>query len=56
MRHKGQTLPGSVKERVAEYMSQGLTPPEIAERMSRTRRQIAARISDIRRDLGWQAV
>lgn len=56
MRNKGQTKAGSQKERVAQLFSEDIDAMYIGQRLGVTKKVVSARLSDIRRDLGWQAV
>jgi DNA-binding NarL/FixJ family response regulator len=51
-----QKLPVTQADRVAELMAQGLDTPTICERLNVSRKAVNSRISEIRRQLGWQAV
>ncbi len=55
MRRKGQTMAGSQKNRIAELFAQDMDHAGIAEALGLSRKAVAARLADIRRDLGWQA-
>lgn len=49
----GKLKEGSTKQLVAELMSQDIDIDAIAERLRISRKAVQARMSDIRRDLGW---
>ena len=55
MRRKGQTMAGSQKNRIAELFAQDMDHAGIARTLGLSRKAVAARLADIRRDLGWQA-
>ncbi len=55
MRRKGQTMAGSQKNRVADLLAEGLDHNAIARTLGLSPKAVAARLADIRRDLGWQA-
>lgn len=55
MRRKGQTMAGSQKNRIAELLADGLDHAAIAQALGISTKAVAARLADIRRDLGWQA-
>lgn len=49
------TAPFSPKDRVAEFMAQGLDGQTIRLRMAMTNGRLQQIVSQIRKDLGWQA-
>lgn len=46
----------SRKDKFAQLLADGLTVPEIQERLRLTRGQARGLLSRIRKDLGWQAI
>jgi biotin operon repressor len=56
MRRKGQTMAGSQKNRIAELFAQEMDHAAISSTLGISRKAVAARLADIRRDLGAQAI
>jgi biotin operon repressor len=56
MRRKGQIKAGSQKNRIAELFAEDMDHAAIARALGISRKAVAARLADIRRDLGAQAV
>jgi biotin operon repressor len=48
-------MAGSQKNRIAELFAQDMDHAAIAATLGLSRKAVAARLADIRRDLGWQA-
>jgi DNA-binding NarL/FixJ family response regulator len=49
-------MAGSQKNRIAELFAEGRDHADIAQTLGISRKAVAARLADIRRDLGAQAV